>query len=854
MRKILLGEEKSKKSINEDNFINVEISSNEHVLPVDNVTQTLDSYKEYLSEKDNSDVYRLIFTINPVCTNILFNVISEIVWKEGYEGCFRITKNQMPGFDNEYINNYKGLTSFCQADAIRDTALSHPEISSFDYHCGIDIFNNHMLRKRGFKVVNKLLSSTTANERSVFNTIRDFLRDADGNVIEEKIVKLTAGTLSEDKTSLHLYQVDEVKTFQESVHDNLAESEGWIGFINPVTMSIPNYVTGAKAVTINKGINNKKAGEFVDMYPDRTLYSFIPKYNKYRNRLEHNWDYFITYPYRNVEDNELVNGGIRCFFNDTTELEGSYLTDANGKTNFLVSFKTELKNNLYSGSFIRFILNNGSSKIETDLVKVEGIGINGEDTQHIFTVNFDSIIGSLINIGVSSIQNLNSVDIRIKKNVKGADCKYYIREFRRLPNFKNTNVYISNHISEEAISAHAKDGFSNSINQLAFAQNIYSDKVAQIVFNDDIITTGIRDNLGRKLSEIYLTIIKRNKGHKAWYDSGRTAGADIEFSHCFGTVSSGFDLPADSIYTKYNVHRLTADNRANDALENDITDENTTFFGDIVEFSPYTLEETVLEDVYHRFNTEQRETKSNEYSGLTYDAFTKDDYDVSGTFNVEEKTLQLSNVARININDEGYYYKPHYRVKLRTFDETVKQGAHTKLTFKNLVTVSANTFSGTTIVPYGLNNGDTLYLINPDTTEQVNATVTNVAGLLNLQITFTANTANISDFAIYKPNILKPDYAYELNDGTGRYIWREVLPENKIMYGDELYDSMFTNGAHYFHKNINFYLKRQDPSGEYGLNKINDGVNIDVFTGAARGEFKDISIAEVQPEGENDIC
>lgn len=868
MRKILLGEEKSKKSINEDNFINVELSSNGHVLPVDSVTQTLDSYKEYLSEKDDSDVYRLIFTINPVCTNILFNTITECVFKEGSSECTAsVTKNTSGGFGIAFgtqsdaaavqYGMYKGLISrphdyiVQNGVLLKDTAFSHPEIGPVTYHCGIDIFNNHMLRKRNFKVVNKLKSASQS-----FNTIRDYLRDANGDVIQEKIVKIEGNTLSNRVTSLHLYQADEVKTFQESVHDNLGESEGWVGFINPVTMSIPNYVTGNTAVTINKCINDRKAGEFIDMYPDRSLYSFIPKYNKYRNRLEYNWDCFITYPYQNDEDNELVNGGIRCFFNDATELEGSYLADVNGKTNILVSFKTELKNNFYSGSFVRFIFINGASKIESDLVKVEGIGVNGEDTQHVFRVNFDTIIGNLINIGVSSLQNLNSVEIRVKKNVKGIDCKYYLRKFRCLPNFKNTDVYISDNISESDIVANAKNGFTKSVNQLAFAQNIYSDKVAQIVFNDDVVTTGIRDNLGRKLSEVYLTIVKRNKGHEKWYDSVNPTSndEDIEFSHCFGTVSSGFDLPSDSGYTKYNIHRLTADNRSNNALENDITDEFDTFYGDIIEFSPYTLEETVLEDVYHRFNTEQRETKSSIYSALTYDVFENDDYDVSGTFTVSEKKLFPE--LKININDEGYYYKPHYKVKLRSFDENVKQGAHTKILFKNeFISGATTTFSGETKTPYGLKEGNTLYLINPTTTEQVNATIDSASGPFNMEITFSTNIAiDITKFVVYKPNILKPDYAYELNDGTGRYVWREVLPENKIMYGDELYNSMFTNGAHYFHQNINFYLKRQDPSGEYGLNKINTGVNTDVFTGAARGEFKDISMAEVQPEGENDIC
>ena len=35
------------------------------------------------------------------------------------------------------------------------------------------------------------------------------------------------------------------------------------------------------------------------------------------------------------------------------------------------------------------------------------------------------------------------------------------------------------------------------------------------------------------------------------------------------------------------------------------------------------------------------------------------------------------------------------------------------------------------------------------------------------------NDTVISDYIIYKPNSEKPYGAYELNDGTGRYLWRE---------------------------------------------------------------------------------
>lgn len=877
MKKILLGQGKGKREVNETNFTGVELASTEHILPVDRITQTLDSYKEYLSEKDSSQIYRLIFTINPVCTNILFNLGTEIVYKEGSDECTCLDSTGNAPNNNElkkYQRDYKSKTAiegysckFCgtsytgpvptspwwctagcgrmnppettpsfnslltRADAIRDTAYSHPEIGNFTYHCGVDIFNNHMLRNREFKVVNKL---KTADRN--FNTIKDYLRDADGNIINEKLVKYNGISVT---SKIHLYQVDDIRTYQESVHDNLVESNGWVGFINPATMNIANYVTGDTSVTINKCMNNNKAGEFIDMYPDRSLYSFTPKYNKYRNRLEYNWDYFITYPYSADTGNTLILNGIRCYFYDLNELSESYFAKGNsGETNFVVHMRTQIKNAFYKGSFANFSFG-GDAETEVP-VKVENIGFNGDDTQHVFSVNFESLVGCLMTAGVNSgdqswRSKISNLQIRVRKNVRGTDCKYYIRKFKCIN--KNLN---------------------NSINPLAFAENIYSDKVSQIVFNDDIVTSGLTDNLGRQVSEVFLTIVKRNKGNDEWYLNKNYTADTVEFSHCFGKVSSGFDMaPSEN---EKNIHYLTATNRNRYALEDDINDSFEEFYGDIVEFSPMTIEETVLEDVYHRFNTMQRETQITEYSQVIYDSFISDDYDVSTSegFRVQEKTSDFSNIC-----DEGYYYKPHYRVKLRAFDETVKQGSHIKMSFiSGLSTNDNQVFSGTTNVPYGIVcytddsglHSDALYLIDKDG-KRVDAKVLSVSGPLRTEIVFSADTiVDISNYNVFKPNIMKPAYAYELNDGTGRYLWRDILPDNKILYGDELYDSTFTNGAHYFHLGINFYLKRQDPFGEYGLNVRNTSGNMDTFTGASEGEFKEISTAEYKTEGENDIC
>jgi hypothetical protein len=430
-------------------------------------------------------------------------------------------------------------------------------------------------------------------------------------------------------------------------------------------------------------------------------------------------------------------------------------------------------------------------------------------------------------------QKINALEIRVRKYERGAECEYYIRKFKALENKKRGGKE-----------------FSNSLNKLSFAENIFSDSIAQIVFNDDIITEGIVDNYGRQISELYLTIIKNNKGYEKWYsDEPNYTDDDIEYSHCFGKISSGIDLSPE--WEKYNIHRLYAGNRDENALENGITVENEDFYGDIVEFSPNAFEETVLEDVYYRFNTAQRETETSEYGKIYEDKFKNDDYDVVGEFSIEENVYP--NVT--NISNEGYFYKPHYQIKLRTFESNVKQGNDIKLRFNEntLGNEEGTVYSGVTEIPYYLSIGDKLYFFNEETKERVAAKVTDVSGFMGTRIAFEADEeVNLDDYVLFRSNPSKPKFAIDANDGRGTYYWRDIMHEKEIMYGDELFNSVFMNGAHYFHKNINFYLKRQDPTREYELNTNSN--NIDALTGASIGKIKDISMAEYVAEGENDIC
>ena len=119
---------------------------------------------------------------------------------------------------------------------------------------------------------------------------------------------------------------------------------------------------------------------------------------------------------------------------------------------------------------------------------------------------------------------------------------------------------------------------------------------------------------------MYLTLIKNNKGHELWYDRNVFNDENIEFSHCFGPVSAGIDLPTDEFCEKYNIHRIhnianaDADSRGGGIphspvhLKTGITIDDDEFYGDIVEFSPSEVSERILEPIYYRFNTAQRET------------------------------------------------------------------------------------------------------------------------------------------------------------------------------------------------------------------------------------------------------
>lgn len=958
--KQLLNSKKSKTSVNTDSYMSLELGNQMKKISNHTEQHLVDIYQVYLDEKDASDKYRLIFTINPVCSNVLFNAITEVVYKEGSSECKCLSEEPITP-DRVNYPNIISDEPITREQAIRDTEYSNDNIYGLTYLPGIDIFNNHLIRQSGFDCVMKrtgnlcskdgiiysLNNDYTFTEKKavtdVFNTIRDFQRTEAGGKVVKKFPGEDSTYLNPISSEPHIYEESEILDFETTVKTQLKEKNGWFGFYNPSTLDIPigkSLKEGESNVNlyVNKLLNNKNACDFIDMFPDRKRFTFVPQKNPYRdNRLEKNWEYCLTYPYANTdclitkEGEPAVDESGKTIYNPIVAEEhnghvinglmfsvvGDFYTDS-GKHRVLIQSTGAIHNLEPNSTISLYYPSNDDGSYNEDgetnvisNVSVKGIGDkNGEMQQYFFSIDAEDVY-----YWFNDDEELEEdIKGRFCKVIFGIECKYYFRIFRKLPNFKqiaqdeDRAYYIGKYNQPEY-------DFNSEINKLAFANNIYGDNIVQIVYLDDIDVNGITDSYERPISDIYLTIVKSNTGHELWYpESGTPEYCEDEndpekkmtIARCFSKVTSGVDLPPeDGFLRDYNVHRIhnikfdkicgpdsvygdeyadtrpyenlgnldknynviekhseTVNDRCNDVLENlktledDITIDQEFFLGDLVEFSLPQYNEVILEPVYHRFNSAQREWVNKDYKDIITDEIYMDDYEGSETGVTEsignsfkcvetvynqgyESFVDLTTNPSVNkkvlvrypgnLFPEGYYYQPHYRVHLKDISDKISQSSDTQVAVDGdvRVGVSNDEIYFKTVDDYDLTFNDGIVIQDSANNIFYDAMVTNVVDVYNITAVTTNGkilNENVSPslqpsrWLIFKKTLGIPKYALHYPDTSGKYIWRSLVAPSKVKTDSELYDKPFANGAHYRHLGINFFLKRQDPYGYYELN------------------------------------
>ena len=890
---ILLNKNKSKKSTNVNNSIPIDLIGRNRILHVDGMETNINEIELYNEERKESNIIRLTCAINPLCSNVLFNNITEIVLNEGTDECKSLNYTPLTSIQKDDKSlTYKTRTMFKnEYDGIRDTQLSNDK-NGFTYFCGLDIFNNHILRSNTFKTVCKLSSGTDEK----FNTIEDMMRDINGKGVGG-YSDAYVGTKTPD-IALHLYLADDILSFKDCVSNRLIDKNGWFGFTN--IGKFGTYDKDNSLYDIYKVINNKKSCDFIDMYPTRDLWYFTPKYNKYRKRIEKNWNYCLTYPSSSTTDIDFIrkktNSLKACMFDDI--LQNSIGTS--GLKIYSVSKHGIEKGdivNIYSGDDI-LIRNAEVVDVEDDYIFSiydNGIELSKKwkeltiDELKLNSFTYDNteykIYGNSYKYAATSPTSTrfpilpnnkvnldpDKLDISYKKVIEGDELQYYVRIFSRLPNWK----YSSTKPTEYEMYKNGSDliynnqiidcEFENHMSKLAFSKNIYNDDISEIVFTDDIDISNLRDNLGRPLTEIYLTIIKNNKGYKKWYGIVNSETSisecitntdDIEYSHCFGKINCGFSLSKESLWNDEYINSLTINRidkkyglkvRENNPYipldydeiqygkleyeENGIKktyNGDVNFYGDLCCYSTKLLDEYVIQQVDFRFNTAQRELINNDvsynyFSSLFYDEITQDDYDNLPNSNFKGSKKEIINVCQRN---EGYLYIPHYKIQIKTFSDNLTTQKPYYFTIKDINEQLNEIY---TLEKHYMDKYDkfVLRILNNETktSKFINCEVTEIINSRKFIFKFidSNNGLTRSDVLKYgkiiKPSEDVPNYAVLSTDGSCYYVWREILQngfddENKV----EVYP--FINGAIYINKQINLFVRRQDPKGYGGLQSI----------------------------------
>lgn len=666
---IRTSETDSVKGIASKQKIDIGLWQTSKTLPHPNVSATLSQRSVYEQERQAGNKFRLIVTIVPYCSNVLFNSLTEIIKNEGSEDSIEVVTDKNNGSATDSI----GVTEPDRIQMICNTEYSSEQHGGYEYHPGYDFFDNHLLRNQSFKIINPINTKVITNAREVFNTLLDYTRDRNGDVqiFRKRRFINDSDNLDNVRNYKHLYLKDDILSIDESINQNLYEENGWWGFANNTTIDPKKIEPKSHKWTnldIGKSLNNAKACEFINMYPDKTLYSFTPKFNKFTHKNEYNWNVVLTYPYKNIYNHPICLGG-SSYIKRTRNSEGETIEKtisegnrwmglkvmsveiSNGAVNNNIIFRTYTKHGLKQGELFYVYYTNpytfkesGSDELieYADCEKFGEDSLNGNEqyyeTERYYKVTnvgnlskknkeyyfYTSNVSFLIEIYQSFLKYAGSIsdtkncirelydnddkkgiydsndklkttllntllrysNFRIRRCVNGVKSTYYIRQFRKIPNFcaaqrkmtdeeklhsSKFNGIFDTYVAENAydpVSPKYQRTFKNETYQLAFASSIYNDNATQITFTDGINTEGLTDNLGRPLSEIYYTIIKNNAGNEIWYDSKKpiysnkvlketyegkeqefkdTYGVDydgykIEFSHCFGKVCSGLDM------------------------------------------------------------------------------------------------------------------------------------------------------------------------------------------------------------------------------------------------------------------------------------------------------------------------
>ena len=456
-----------------------------------------------------------------------------------------------------------------------------------------EVFNKERQSSKKYRVlgtIKPLVSNVLFNMTSNYNSNTDFSDSESYGWSVFNDIKFRKDPIDDYNDDTGQYSG---LTYPQSYKKFLKEKDGWFGFYNPDILLTGNC-------------------DFYTMEPKKERFTFKPSSNK-------KWELTLTYPFSADTTHYLVVNGLKIIGSQTVSIGGRDR----------VVFSTAVRHNLKQGDLVNITGLNPLSFNGRYRVLRTGLD-DGSMRDYYFSVDIDP---TSINVTTAYFRRV------LGGTQNGFESRYYLRLFKKIT---TVNTNINNGIVED-------DDYE--IYQAAFSNTIFNDEVCQFVFNEDIDVGNIRDNLGRPISEMFLTIVKTMDNN---FFTPIQAGLECGLVNGIINTSTQNPIP-DVRQLRDGPTQLPNYNDSPVPLTANVTINDNYFYGDIVEYNDYELIEHVLGVVGHRFNTTDR---------------------IGNGIQLGLGCLINSNSAKCiaGPRHEGYFYYPHHRIKIRDFSTYIEQG------------------------------------------------------------------------------------------------------------------------------------------------------------------------------------
>lgn len=439
------------------------------------------------------------------------------------------------------------------------------------------------------------------------------------------IKSLVSNVLFND--NLKIYQRNGVTQSEKTDANQVIEKDGWFGYFDDDAETAQEYVRDAN----NYNDNKSSLCELIHFSPGPNRLNFDDSDG------EQNYILKITYPYETQNDIQLVNNNSNVSLKDGINIIGVEERVMNERS--YSSFRCVINHGLKKGDIVTLYKTGTLSDQQYQVVELGDQTNNQRDRYFVLDIPVNET-SSQIDKKTFFLYEKTSTFKRTKDDVPS---EYYVRKFKSITTgFRDYDLFPA-----------------------SFAESYFGDEEVAYNFTTDIDVSDLKDNLGRPLSELFLTIVKvdtdTSDDFKDTYWKGLSQNNSIPLSlrNRFWTHIQGGFLTENDTSVNYNVRSISADGYEQThfgSVDNGIDESDEDFVGDISEYNSVELTERILEPVYHRINTVYRE-------------YRKDILNLSST----DGEYEVDDLR------EGYIYRPHYRIKIREFSTYIETGDESRV-------------------------------------------------------------------------------------------------------------------------------------------------------------------------------